>query len=378
MAGGPLAGLRVVELAGVGPGPFCAMLLADLGADVLRIDRPGPAELGLDIPRELDLPLRGRRSVAIDLKSPAGAAAARRLIGRADALIEGFRPGVAERLGLGPDACLALNPRLVYGRMTGWGQDGPLATAAGHDINYLALAGALGAIGPSGGPPVPPLNLVADLGGGALYLAFGLLAALHERTVSGRGQVVDAAMVDGAASLMTSTFGLAAAGRWRDTRGSNDLDGGAPWYSAYETADGRFVAVGAIEGRFYAELLRRLGLDPASLPAQHDRSGWPLLRHRLAEAFLTRTRDEWTRVMEGSDACVAPVLSLTEAASHPHNVARGTFVEVDGVVQPGPAPRFSRTPARIAGGPEPVGHRAEETLGEWGWSEAEIEALRRT
>lgn len=374
---GPLTGIKVLELAGIGPGPFCAMLLSDLGADVLRIERPEPVDLGLPTPREFDLLSRGRRSVAIDLKNPEGAAAVRELIRRADVLIEGFRPGVTERLGLGPDDSLAVNPRLIYGRVTGWGQQGPLAGAAGHDIDYIALSGVLHSIGPKDGPPVPPLNLLGDFAGGALYLAFGIVSAVLERVGSGAGQVVDAAMVDGAASLMTSVYGRKAAGSWADARGENELDGSAPWYAVYKTADARYVCVGAIEDRFYRELLRRLGLEGEDLPDRSDRSGWPRLRERFAQVFSTKTRDEWSKVMEGSDACFAPVLSLNEAPEHPHNRMRGTFVEVDGVVQPAPAPRFSRTPGRIQRGPAPVG-AAGEALHAWGFSAPEIAALRKS
>lgn len=368
---GPLIGIKVVELAGIGPGPFCAMLLSDLGADVLRIERPEPVDLGLPTPQQFDLLARGRHRIAVDLKKPVGVAAVKELIQRADVLIEGFRPGVTERLGLGPDDCLAINPRLIYGRVTGWGQKGPLAGVAGHDIDYIALTGVLHSIGPKTGPPVPPLNLIGDFGGGALYLAFGVVSALLERTRSGKGQVVDAAMVDGAASLMTSVYGRKAAGSWADARGENELDGSAPWYAVYETADGRYVCVGAIEERFYRELLRRLDLDREDLPDRKDRTGWPRLRERLAEVFRTRTRDEWVHVMEGSDACFAPVLSLTEAPSHAHNNARDTFVEVDGVVQPAAAPRFSRTPGAIRRGPARAEH-ASKALRGWGLSAEEI------
>jgi alpha-methylacyl-CoA racemase len=354
---GPLQGLRVVELAGIGPGPFCAMLLADLGAEVLAVDRPG--ESGRP-----SLFARGRRRVAVDLKHPDGPGVVLDLAAGADALVEGFRPGVAERLGIGPEACLARNPRLVYGRVTGWGQDGPLAGSAGHDIDYIALAGALHPVGPAGGPPVPPLNLVGDFGGGGMLLAVGVLAALLEAGRSGRGQVVDAAMVDGAALLTTQLHELLAAGLWTDRRGANLLDGAAPFYSVYETADGRHLAVGALEPRFYAELLDRLGLAGEDLPPQHDRSGWPVLRDRLAAVFRTRTRDEWCRLLEGTDACVAPVLSLLEAPTHPHNQARATFVEVAGVSQPAPAPRFSRTPCATPG-PPPASDPAE-ALTAWG------------
>ncbi|MEK6207678.1 MAG: CaiB/BaiF CoA-transferase family protein [Chloroflexota bacterium] len=375
---GPLTGIRVVELAGIGPGPFCAMLLSDLGANVLRIERPEAVDLGLPTPRQFDLLARGRHSVAVDLKSAAGVAALKALVRRADVLIEGFRPGVTERLGLGPDECLAINPRLVYGRVTGWGQEGPLASAAGHDIDYIALTGVLHSIGPKDGPPVPPLNLIGDFAGGALYLAFGVVSALLERGHSGKGQVVDAAMVDGAASLLTSVYGRKAAGKWADARGENDLDGGAPWYSVYETADARFVCVGAIEERFYRELLRRLGLDAEDLPDRHDRAGWPRLRERFAAVFRSRTRDEWSQVMEGSDACFAPVLSLSEAPEHAHNRARATFIKVDGVVQPAPAPRFSRTPGRIQHGPAKPGPSPTEALRDWGLSADEIADLRKS
>ena len=373
---GPLDGVRVVELAGIGPAPFCAMLLSDLGADVVRIDRLEPAELGLPIEPQFNLLHRGRRSAAIDLKRPAGVGAVRRLVAQADALVEGFRPGVTERLGLGPEECLALNPKLVYGRVTGWGQEGPLAQAAGHDITYIALAGVLGLIGPHGGPPVPPLNLVADFGGGALYLAFGIACALFEARASGRGQVVDATMVDCAASLLTGVFGQLAAGGWDESRGSNVLDGGAPYYCAYETADGRFVAIGAIEPKFYAQLLRLLGLADEPLPPQHDRAGWPVVRERFARAFKLKTREEWRAILEGTDACFAPVLTPREAPSHPHNRARGTFIEVEGITQPGPAPRFGRTRPTVRRGPALPGADTTEVLGAWGFSRGEIAALR--
>jgi alpha-methylacyl-CoA racemase len=370
---GPLAGVRVVELAGIGPGPFCAMLLADLGAEVLRVERPAAARTGW--PTVL---ARGRRSVAVDLKHPDGAGVVLDLVAAADALVEGFRPGVAERLGIGPDACLARNPRLVYGRVTGWGQEGPWRLAAGHDIDYIALAGALHPVGPAGGPPVPPLNLVGDFGGGGMLLALGVVAALLERGRSGAGQVVDAAMVDGAALLTTQFHELLAAGLWREQRGGNLLDGGAPFYAVYETADGRHLAVGALEPQFYAELLRRLGLDGGDLPDQLDRDGWPLLRERLAALFRTRTLEEWCDLLAGTDACVAPVLGLGEAPAHPHNRARGTFVDVGGVVQPAPAPRFSRTPCDPPTPAARPGEHTDQALTDWGVPPEKVARLRAT
>ena len=373
---GPLSGVKVIELAGIGPGPFCGMLLADMGADVLRVDRLQESDLGLPVEPKYDIMSRGRRSIALDLKQPASIETVLDLAARADALIEGFRPGVTERLGLGPEVCLARNPRLVYGRITGWGQDGPLAQAAGHDINYIALSGALHAIGRKDEAPVPPLNLVGDFGGGGMVLAFGIACALFEARASGRGQVIDAAMTEGAASLMAIFYGRMAAGHWRDARGVNVLDTGAPWYDAYETADGKHVAIGAIEGKFYAELLKRLGLDPAALPGQHERKRWPELRAVFAAAFKTRTRDEWCRAMEGSDACFAPVLSLVEAPQHAHNRARASFVEVDGVIQPAPAPRYSRTPGAVARGAPRRGEGGAQALADWGYSAAEIENVR--
>ena len=373
---GPLKGIRIVEIAGVGPGPFCAMMLADMGAEVIRVDRVEPVELGIDKAPRYELLNRGRRSVAIDLKRPDGVEAVRRLAGRADGLIEGFRPGVMERLGLGPEPCLAANPRLVYGRVTGWGQDGPLAGAAGHDINYIALAGALGAIGRAGEKPVPPLNLVGDFGGGGMLLAFGMVCALLETSRSGKGQVVDAAMIDGAALLMMMIVGLRAGELWSDRRGENVLDGGAPWYDAYETADGGYVTIGAIEGRFYAQLLDRLGLAGEALPAQHDRAGWPLLRERFAAVLRTRTRDEWCSRLEGSDVCFAPVLTIGEAPRHPHHRARGAVVEIDGIVQPAPAPRFSRTAPDVPAGAPAPGADTDAVLRDWGFADAEIARLR--
>jgi len=373
---GPLAGIRIVELGGIGPGPFAAMLLSDLGADVLRIDRVVPSDGGVHMPDKYNLLHRGRKSVAMDLKKPEAVAAVRKLVAQADALIEGFRPGVTERLGLGPDACLALNPRLVYGRMTGWGQDGPLAEAPGHDMNYIALTGALHAIGERGGPPVPPLNLVGDFGGGSLYLALGIVSALLERGHSGKGQVVDAAMVDGSASLMTLMYGMHGAGTWADERGTNRLDSGAPYYSVYETSDGRYISLASNELRFYRNTLELLGLRWQDLPDQQDRSSWPALKQRFAEIFRTRTRDEWVELAEGKEICLQPVLSLAEAPQHPHLKARNTFVEYDGVVQPAPAPRFSRTEPAIQRGAPRVGEHTDEALADWGFDAPARKALR--
>ena len=373
---GPLTGTKIVELAGIGPGPFCAMLLAEMGAEVVRIDRTADAGLGIAKPTRFDLYNRSRKSIAVDLKRPQGIETVLRLVTQADALIEGFRPGVTERLGLGPDVCLARNPRLVYGRMTGWGQTGPLAHAAGHDWNYIAITGALHAIGRAGDKPVPPLNLVGDFGGGSLYLAMGILAAMLEAQKSGTGQVVDAAISDGAASLMTLFYGLNAAGVWADRRGVNLIDTGAHFGEIYETRDGKYVAVLAIEAKFYAELCERIGIDAKALPHQNDRSHWGTLKARFAEVFATKTRDEWCAILEGTDACFAPVLSLEEAPRHPHNVARQTFVERDGVVQPAPAPRFSRTPGAIQHAPTAPGENTDEVLRAWGFSAAEVTSLR--
>ena len=373
---GPLSGVRIVELAGIGPAPFCGMMLGDMGAEVLRIDRAAPVDIGLNVDPKFDVLNRGKQSVAIDLKSPAGLDAALRLIARADALIEGFRPGVTERLGLGPTECLSRNPRLVYGRVTGWGQSGPMARVTGHDVNYIALAGVLHAIGRRGERPLPPLNLIGDYGGGALYLALGVVAALLEAKSSGQGQVIDVAMVDGAASRLTVVYGLKAGGSWRDERGANLLDGGAPYYGVYETADGKYVAIGAIEPKFYAVLLEKCGLAGAALPAQNDRDGWPELRQRLARAFKGRSREAWCDIFAGSDACFAPVLDLDEAPAHPHNTARGTFVERGGVVQPAPAPRFSRTVSEIGGPPRVPGADSDAALADWGFDRAEIARLR--
>ena len=376
MGQGPLNGIRIVEIAGIGPGPFAAMLLADLGADIVRVDRLEATDLGVAMEPRFNIGNRSRRSVAVDLKNPDGIATVLRLVEKADALIEGFRPGVMERLGLGPDLCLARNPRLVYGRMTGWGQTGPLAPAAGHDINYISLTGALHGIGRAGEKPVPPLNLVGDYGGGALYLALGIACGLIEAQRSGKGQVVDAAMVDGAASLMTLFYGMKAGGLWSDERGTNMLDTGAPWYDAYETRDAKYVSIGSIEGRFYAELIERLGLKDAGLPKQHDRKNWPVLRAKFTEVFKTKTRDEWCAVMEGSDVCFAPVLSLEEAPHHKHAAARGAFLTIDGVPQPAPAPRFSRTPGAVQGPPAKSGQHTDEVLADWGLSAIDIAALK--
>lgn len=371
---GPLEGIKLIEIAGIGPGPYCAMVLADMGAEVLRLVRPGPDPFARD-PKG-DLLSRGRRSVGVDLKHPEGVATALALIDRADGVFEGFRPGVMERLGLGPDVCLERNPRLVYGRMTGFGQDGPLAQAAGHDINYIALAGVLAHIGRRDQPPTPPINLIGDFGGGGLLLAFGMVCALLERVRSGRGQVVDAAMVDGAAALMTIFHSAQQSGFWSDTTGDNLLDSGAPFYDVYETSDGKYVSIGSIEPQFYAKLLELTGLADEALAPQMDREGWPRLRERLTAIFRTRSRDEWCTLMEGSEACFAPVLSMAEARQHPHNRARGTFVELEGVAQPGPAPRFSRTPATIQRPPAAGGQHTDEVLGECGFAAAEIERLR--
>ena len=360
---GPLAGLKVVELAGIGPGPYAAMLLADMGADVVRVERPG--RQGSSVPPEKDVLRRNRRSVVIDIRNPQGVKAALSLVADADVLIEGFRPGVTERLGIGPQDCWAVNPRLVYGRMTGWGQTGPLAAAAGHDIGYIAITGALGAIGRSDGPPVPPVNLVGDFGGGSTFLVMGILAACWEASRSGRGQVVDAAIVDGASSLTGLLHGMMASGLWRDERGANMLDSGVPWYDTYQTSDGQWMAVGALEPHFYAEFVQLLEID-ADETDREDPASWPGLRRTIAQAFASRTRDEWTKIFEGTDSCVAPVLSLAEAATHPHLAARGTFIEVGGVVQPAPAPRFSRTRAALPEAPPASGAHTVQVLRERG------------
>ena len=372
---GPLMGVRVIEMAGIGPGPFCAMLLADMGAEVLRVDRADAVGAKGERDPRFEPLNRGRRSVALDLKRPQAIASLRRMIGRADVLIEGYRPGVMERMGLGPDVCLGDNPRLVYGRMTGWGQDGPLAQAAGHDINYIAITGALHAIGRAGGARVPPLNLVCDFGGGSLYLAFGIVCALLECLRSGQGQVVDAAIVDGASSLATFLHGARARGAWSDRRGENLLDGGRPWYDSYETLDGHHVCIGPIEERFYRQFLDRVGLGGEDLPAQNDPAGWPVLRERFAALFRTRTRQAWCELLEGTDACFAPVLTVDEARTHPHNVARQAYVEVDGLAQPAPAPRYSRTRPEVSRGAARAGAHTREALRDWGLDAAEVQAL---
>jgi len=373
---GPLAGMKILEFEAIGPGPFCGMMLADMGADVLLVDRPDDPRLGFGRDSWFDVMMRGRRSATLDLKSKSGADAALALAGRADAIIEGFRPGVMERLGLGPDALLRKNPKLVYGRMTGWGQDGPLAPRAGHDINYIALTGVLHAIGRAGGAPVPPLNLVGDFGGGGMLLAFGIACGLVEAQRSGKGQVVDAAMVDGASLLAAMFSGMMAGKRWNETRGDNVLDTGAPWYETYETKDGKYVAIGSIEPKFYEDLLLRLGLENGNLPAQHDRKGWPNLKKMFADRFLEKSRDEWCKVFDGSDACFAPVLTFSEAQAHPHNVARKTYTRSGKVDQPAPAPRFSRTPGKIRRAPPERGQGGKEALQDWGFSDTEIDALK--
>ncbi|MGQ0654396.1 MAG: CaiB/BaiF CoA transferase family protein [Betaproteobacteria bacterium] len=373
---GPLAGIRVLEFEAIGPGPFAGMLLADMGADVIVIDRPATPDLGLKRERWMDVMMRGKRSVTLDLKSPAAAEAVFSLVAKSDALIEGFRPGVMERLGLGPDAALARNPKLVYGRMTGWGQDGPLAARAGHDINYIALAGVLNAFGRKDEAPVMPLNLVGDFGGGGMLLGFGIACALVEARASGKGQVVDAAMTEGAGLLAAMFAGFLHARRWTEERGVNILDSGAPWYDVYETKDRKYVSIGAIEAKFFEELLLRLNLEKETLPAQNDRNGWPMLRKLFSERFKSKTREEWCKVFEGSDACFAPVLSFSEARAHEHNVARKNFVSVAGVEQPAPAPRFSRTPPAVRRRPPERGEGGAQALRDWGFSASEISHFR--
>lgn len=372
---GPLSGIKVIELQGIGPGPFCGMMLADMGATVIRVDRAANVPAAAPSEPSLDILARGRQSVAVDLKHPDGVETVLRLIEGADALIEGFRPGVMERLGLGPDVCLARNPALVYGRMTGWGQEGPYALMAGHDINYIALGGALAHIGRAGEAPVPPLNLVGDFGGGGMLLAFGIACGLVEAKLSGKGQVVDAAMVDGSAILMSMFAGMFKSGAFSEERGVNMLDTGAPFYDVYETADGEYVSLGSIEPQFYAELLRLSGLgEQPDLPSQLDKSSWPAMKQRVAAIMKSKTRAEWCEIMEGSDVCFAPVLTMAEAAKHPHNVQRQTFVEVAGITQPAPAPRFSRTPPAIAGPPAWAGEHTDAVLATFGFSAEEIAA----
>lgn len=375
---GPLAGVKIVELAGIGPGPFCAMMLSDMGADVIRVDRAGAVRGGDPEVPPGDIMNRGRRSIGVDLKSPAGVETVLRLVEQADGLIEGFRPGVAERLGIGPDECLARNPALAFGRMTGWGQEGPYASAAGHDINYIALAGALDPIGRRGEGPTPPLNLVGDFGGGGMYLAFGMVCAILEARGSGKGQVVDAAMVDGAASLMTFFHGFRAMGIWNDERGTNMLDTGAHYYDVYECSDGLYISIGSIEPQFYALLRETLGLDDPKWDAQMSRSEWPGLKEDLTTIFKGKSRDEWCAVMEHTDICFAPVLSMAEAPEHPHNVARGTFTHVAGVVQPRPAPRFSRTDSEIQRPPAHAGQHTDEVLADYGFGADELAVLRES
>ena len=375
-ARGPLSGYRLIEIAGIGPTQLTGMLLADMGAEIVRVVRLSPADLGVPMPERYKLMNRSRRSIAIDLKKPQGRDLILDMCTRADALFEGFRPGVMERLGLGPDECVQRNERLVYGRMTGWGQDGPLANTAGHDPNYIGIAGVLGCIGKKDEAPAYPLNLIGDFGGGALYLAMGLLAALLEAAKSGKGQIVDAAMVDGAASMMTTFYGLLAAGIWKEQRSSNILDGGAHFVNTYQTKDKQYIVIGAIEDRFYQKLLDKLEITDADLRTQqHNRDRWPEFTDRLQEIFLTKTRDEWGEIFTGTDACFAPVLNLTEAARHPHAQARNSYVDVDGISQPAPAPRFSRTPSGIQSPPAEPGQHTEEVLRDWGYTEERIAEL---
>jgi alpha-methylacyl-CoA racemase len=375
-ASGPLAGVKIVELAGIGPAPYGTMLLSDLGADVIRIDRSSNVTGGNPDTPPADLLNRGRRSIGVDLKHPDGIATVLDLVESSDVVVEGFRPRVMERLGLGPDECLARNPRVVYARMTGWGQDGPYASMAGHDINYIALAGALHPLGRAGEKPTPPINLIGDFGGGGMLLAFGVCAALVDVARSGQGQVIDAAMIDGAASLMSMTWSFRYMGMWHDERGTNMLDTGAHFYDTYETADGEYISIGSIEPQFYAELLELTGLDAEDLGWQHDRTAWPALKERMADLFRTKTRAEWCELMEGTDVCFAPVLAMAEAPEHPHNKGRGTFTEVAGLVQPAPAPRFSRTPGQVQRPPAHAGQHTDEVLAERGFDQARIAELK--
>ena len=373
---GPLAGIRILEMKGIGPGPYAGMLLADMGAEVVVVERSSKQQ-GIAMPSSLDPNSRGKKSIALDLKHPGGLGTLLTLVESADVLFEGYRPGVAERLGFGPEVCLQRNPALVYGRMTGWGQTGPLAQAAGHDINYIALTGSLAAIG---GPdrPIVPLNLIGDYAGGSLFLVMGILAALIEVQKSGRGQVIDAAMTDGSASLMTMFHGLAHLGAWKNQRGANMLDGGAHYYDVYETSDGKFVSIGSIEPRFYALLIEKAGLDPDVFKEQHNNKKWPELKRKLSDLFKTKTRDQWCQIMQGTDICFAPVLDYTEAAEHPHNRARGTFINIDGVTQPAPAPRFSRTECETPSTPHAEGSDTDAILGDWGFDPELIDSLRRS
>ncbi|MGR8946466.1 MAG: CaiB/BaiF CoA transferase family protein [Gammaproteobacteria bacterium] len=375
-ASGPLVGYKVVELAGIGPNPFCAMLLADMGAEVIRVDRVVDGGLGIPMDPKFSLLDRSRRSIAVDLKKPEGIELVMSMVEQSDALIEGFRAGVTERLGIGPEDCLKRNPRLVYGRVTGWGQDGPLAKVAGHDINYISLIGAAHSIGPANAPPPPPLNLVGDFGGGGVYLALGVVAALLEAKSSGKGQVVDAAMVDGAASLMTAVYGMRAAGIVSDQRGSNILDGGAHFYNTYETADGKYISIASIESKFYQQLLELTGFSDPDHSAHKDKSSWAENAEKMTALVKTKTRDEWCEILEGTDVCFAPVLSMAEAPEHPHNTARSTFVKENGVTQPAPAPRFSRTPSQIQKPPSAHGADTEAVLSDWGFDDDQITAWK--
>lgn len=369
---GPLTGIRVVEMAGIGPGPFTAMMLSDLGAEVIRVDRLSHKGTG----HRANVLNRGRKSIAVDLKNPRGVETTLRLIEQADVVLEGFRPGVMERLGLGPEECLSVNPRLIFGRMTGWGQTGPLSQAAGHDINYISIAGALGAMGYADRPPAPPLNLVGDFGGGAMYLLTGILAALVERATSGQGQMIDAAMTDGTASLLSPFFGLMAMNMWTTDRFSNRLDGGAFYYGSYECSDGKYISIGSLEPQFYALLLEKAEITDPEFQEQLDEAAWPAKREKLNQLFKTRTRQQWCDIMEGTDVCFAPVLDLKEAPVHPHNIDRKTFVELDGVVQPAPAPRFSRTQGEIQGPAAMAGEHTREVLSAWNFSDQEIGELQ--
>lgn len=371
---GPLNGVKIIEVGGIGPGPFCGQMLSDMGAEIIRIDRKGPQDLGGS---KFNVMHRNRKSVCLDLKKPEGIKTVLKLIDKADALQEGFRPGVMEKLGIGPDVCLKRNPKLVYGRMTGWGQEGPLSQAAGHDINYISLTGALYAIGPGDRKPVPPLNLVGDFGGGGMFLAFGMVCALFEAQKSGKGQVVDAAMTDGSAALMSMFYGMYASGMWSDKRGTNFLDGGAHFYDTYETSDGKWISVGSIEPQFYALLLERAKIDDHDFQSQMDVLKWPDLKVKMEALFKTKTRNEWCEIMEGTDICFAPVLSFDEAIKHPQNAARKTFIEIDGVTQPAPAPRFSRTVPKIKSPPPSPGEHTETVLKDWGISEAYIQKLKQ-